>query len=598
VLLTLLIVLPLAGIIPLLAFKDRNAPEIKVWALTVSFITLLLALPIWFTFDPGHIDQKKEAARAQLKSLDIRLNNKQMTKKEHDDASVEPKRVLRDSFYIVEVNRPWINLPGLKINYDMGLDGFSALLVLLSVLLVPLAILASFKCIKDRQKEYYIAMLVLQAALVGVFAARDLFLFYVFFEATLIPLYLMIGIWGGEQRVVATTRFVIYTVLGSLLMFVAILYIYYRTGLETFSIAKIADQLATMRLMDGKEGFSKTEEFFCFWAFVLAFAIKMPLFPVHTWQPDAYTKAPAPVTVLLSGVLAKLGAYGFFRLVIPFFPYATQEYIGLLAGLCLIGVVYGSMMAYVQTDFKTLLAYSSLAHLGLCLLGVLSMREAGVQGALFQLIAHGIVTGGLFLMAGMMEERTQTRAIEYYGGLAKSMPKFATCFFIFTLAAVGLPLTNGFVGEFGILLGAFQRHPVWALVGGTGMVLGAAYMLSLFQRVFLGKLVRRNLINVPDLSRRELALLLPLLILIFYMGLMPNAVLSRLDAASQTYLFQSSRKSHHPDAPRPGQGDGMIAEESPAAEPEAPAGAVPADADTALAEPPQLAVPPQKGAAQ
>jgi NADH-quinone oxidoreductase subunit M len=497
--LTLLVFLPLAGALPLLLARDREARALKVWAFLVSLMTLLAAVPLWVLFEP------------------------------------------EGALYQFAVNMPWIQIGQLKIDYALGVDGISAMLMLLTAFISPIAILGSWTYIKERQKEFYIAMLVLETAMLGVFAATDLFLFYVFFEASLIPMYFIIGIWGGPQRVYATTKFVIYTAFGSLLMFVAILFVYYKTGGASFSIVELTDRLNLAR---ASGVFQKGEEYWCFWAFALAFAIKVPLFPLHTWLPDAHVEAPTPGSVILAAVLLKMGGYGFLRLAVPFFPVASAAYAPLFGVICLIGIVYGSLMAYAQTDLKKLIAYSSVAHMGTCLLGIFSFQVIGVQGGVYQMLNHGISSGGLFLLAGMLYERTHTRSIDYFGGLAKVMPVFTTCFVIITLSSIGLPLTNGFVGEFASLMGAFQCQWWWGAVGGLGVILGAVYMLSAVRRVFFGAVKRPALNELSDLSMRERAVLIPLIAVIFVMGILPGPFFQRTEPAVREFLRYAATRPH------------------------------------------------------
>ncbi|MCZ7647309.1 MAG: NADH-quinone oxidoreductase subunit M [Planctomycetota bacterium] len=519
-LLTALIVLPLLGAIPLLLVRDGNAREIKVWAIMVSLVTFLVSLPLWFNYDPDS----------------------------------------GELYQFVEHHR-WIHLQGLRANFSLGVDGFATLLILLTTFIMPIALLGSWNYIKERQKEFYIAMLGLEAAMIGVFAATDLLLFYVFFEASLIPMYLLIGIWGGENRIYATTKFVLYTVFGSLLMFVAILFVYHKTGGAHFGIAHLAEALQRCREADPLDPSHLTlgQEIWCFWAFALAFAIKIPLFPLHTWLPDAHVEAPTPGSVILASVLLKMGGYGFLRLVVPFFPHAAALYAPFFMWLSVTGIVYGSLMAFAQQDVKKLIAYSSVAHMGTCLLGIFSYNAIGIQGGAYQMLNHGISTGALFLLAGMLYERTHTRMIDYYGGIAKVVPVMTVCFVVVTLSSIGLPLTNGFVGEFSALLGAFLAQKdvhscgVWyAALGGLGVILGAVYMLSLVKRVFYGKVLRQSNERLADLSPRELGLLLPLLAMIFVMGLQPSPFFRRMEPAVRQFLtyaqpgvdFAKARKLH------------------------------------------------------
>lgn len=492
-LLTALILLPLVGAVPLFFARDKNAREIKVWAFIVSLLGFLLSLPLW-NFEPSG-----------------------------------------PAYQFVE-NHKWIELKGLSINYNLGVDGVSALLILLSTFITPIAILGAWHYIQDRQKEFYIALLLLETAMIGVFASTDLFLFYVFFEASLIPMYFIIGIWGGDEKVYATTKFIIYTAFGSLLMFVAILWVYVQTGATNFSIVELTDKLAHIRHTGD---LTHRAEYWCFWAFALAFAIKVPLFPVHTWLPDAHVQAPTPGSVILASILLKMGGYGFYRIVLPFFPRAAAEYNGVLMVICLIGIIYGSMMAFTQKDIKKLIAYSSVAHMGTCMLGIFSMRMAGVEGGIYQMLNHGISTGALFLMIGMLYERTHSRAIDYYSGIAKIIPVYTVFFMIVTLSSVGLPLTNGFIGEFSCLMGAFFNNPWYGFFGATGVVLGAVYMLYMVKRVFFGRVIRDSNRNLQDLTGREIAVLVPLAVMIFVLGLVPNAFFGRMQPSVQTFLAET-----------------------------------------------------------
>ncbi|GMV81631.1 MAG: NADH:ubiquinone oxidoreductase subunit M [Planctomycetota bacterium] len=505
-LLTALILLPLLGAIPLLIVRDNNAREIKVWAIMISVLTFLISLPLYFNYDPDG-----------------------------------------ELFQFVELYR-WFSLQGLRARFSLGVDGISALLIVLTTFIMPIALLGSWNYIKDRQKEFYLCMLVLETAMIGVFAAQDLFLFFVFFEASLIPMYLLIGIWGGDNCIYATTKFVLYTVFGSLLMFVAILFVYHESGAAHFGIMHLTEQLAQLR-ETGE--LSRAEEFWCFWAFALAFAIKLPLWPLHTWLPDAHVEAPTPGSVVLAAVLLKMGGYGFLRLVVPFFPMASEAYAPLLMVLCIVGIIYGSLMAFTQKDMKKLIAYSSVAHLGTCMLGIFSFTVVGVQGGAYQMLNHGISTGALFLLVGMLYERTHTRMIDYYGGIAKIVPVFTVCFVLVTLSSIGLPLTNGFVGEFTCLMGAFQRNPWFGVFGGLGVVLGAVYMLYLVKRVFFGKVIRQSNEHLADIGGREMALILPLLAMIFVMGIAPNPFFRRMQPAVEEYLRLSKAHRPAPAAPAP-----------------------------------------------
>jgi NADH-quinone oxidoreductase subunit M len=378
-------------------------------------------------------------------------------------------------------------------------------------------------------------MLLLETAMIGAFVALDLFLFYVFWEMMLIPMYFLIGIWGGEKRIYGTVKFFIYTMVGSLLMLVAILFVAYaykqQSGVLTFELASLINVQLTSE-----------QQWLIFLAFALSFAIKVPMFPFHTWLPDAHVEAPTAGSVILAGVLLKMGGYGFLRFAMPMFPEAAIRAVPLIITLALVGIVYGALVAMVQRDVKKLVAYSSVSHLGFVMLGLFVLNTQAVEGAIYQMLNHGISTGGLFLLVGVIYERRHTRMIDDFGGLTKSMPVYATAFMIVTLSSIGLPLTNGFVGEFLILLGAFAAKPLYGIVAATGVVLGAIYMLWMLQRVFFGPIKHAVNETLKDLTVREMAVFAPIIGLIFFMGVYPKPFLSRMEPAVNKFIREVKAK--------------------------------------------------------
>ncbi len=418
-------------------------------------------------------------------------------------------------------------LAGGKIAYSLGLDGVSLWLVLLTTFLGPLVILGAWRAIAERVREAMAFLLLLQTAMIGTFLARDMLLFYVFWEAMLIPMYFLIGIWGGERRVYAAVKFFLFTMVGSVFMLVAILWCYQQAG----SMA-----LADFLQLD----LSRGQQSWLFAAFALAFAIKVPLFPFHTWLPDAHVEAPTAGSVILAGILLKMGTYGLLRFAIPLFPEAALALGPWLAWLAVIGIVYGALVAMVQQDVKKLVAYSSVSHLGFVVLGLFSLTTTGAAGGVVQMLAHGLSTGALFLLVGIIYERRHTRMIAEFGGLAHAMPCFAAVFLLVTLASIGLPGLCGFTGEFLILFGTFgsgllPHARLLTALAATGVVLGAIYMLWMYQRVFLGKLGERNR-GLPDLSLREWAVLLPILVMIVALGVHPAPLLERLEPSLERIL--------------------------------------------------------------
>jgi NADH-quinone oxidoreductase subunit M len=430
----------------------------------------------------------------------------------------------------------WI--PGLGVNYLLGMDGISLWLILLTTFISPLVILGSYNSVEDREKEYYVLLLALQTGMMGAFVAMDTFLFYVFWEAMLIPMYFLIGIWGGKDRVYAAMKFFLYTMVGSLLMLVAIFFLAYQHKLQFGSFSTALLDLYNVKL-DGAGYFST--QGLLFLAFALAFAIKVPLFPLHTWLPDAHVQAPTAGSVILAGVLLKMGGYGFIRFAFPLFPQAVHTYQYLFMFLGAVAIVYGAWVAMVQPDMKKLVAYSSVSHMGYVILGLFSLNAIGAGGSIYQMLSHGISTPALFLLVGMLYERRHTKEIKEFGGITKVMPLFAVAFMISTLASVALPGTNGFVGEFLILLGAWKVNPGLTVLATTGVIFGAVYMLWLFQRVMFGPLDNEENKKLKDLSLREIFVLAPLMIAIIVMGVIPNMIFSKMEPSVAKLLERSAR---------------------------------------------------------
>jgi NADH-quinone oxidoreductase subunit M len=475
-LLSLVIFLPLAGALAAAFFPAAEPRQHRAIALVTSLATFLVSLGLWFGFDA---------------------------------AAGAPE-------FQFEVKAPWITTLG--IGYHIGLDGVALLLVMLTTALTPITILSAWNAVHDRVKEFMISLLVLETAMIGTFAALDLVLFYVFWEAILIPMYLLIGIWGSENRLYATVKFFIYTFVASVLMLVAIIYVSTHAG-GTFDYVGVREALQV----------SASAQRWLFLAFAVAFAVKVPMFPLHTWLPDAHTEAPTAGSVILAGVLLKMGTFGFFRYALPLFPEAALHYRPLIATLAVVGIVYGALMCFVQKDMKRLVAYSSVSHMGFVMLGLAAITAEGLTGGVYQMLNHGVSTGALFLLVGMLYERRHTRLIAEYGGIARQVPWIATAFVIVTLSSVGLPGTNGFVGEFLILSGTWLaklvKAPWFAAIGATGVILGAVYMLVLVEKVFFGTLRNPENKHLPDLSVREWFVIAPLLVLIVVMGLVPQPFL-------------------------------------------------------------------------
>jgi len=482
--LTLVTFAPLAGAL-LLILLPRRDRDIRIFALVVSLLTFVLSLHL-----PVHFHRAVTEFQFQ-------------------------------------VNQPWITTP--NIHYHMGIDGISLWLVVLTTFLTPLCVLISWKSVHDRVKEFFIILLILETALIGVFTSLDLFLFYFFWEATLIPMALLIGIFGHERKVYAAVKFFMYTMIASVFMLAAILWLYAHTG--SFDFVEIRDQIAR-----GSVAAFPAAGQWLFLGFFIAFAVKVPLFPFHTWLPDAHVEAPTAGSVLLAGVLLKMGTYGMLRFNLGLFPEQSRRNAPWIMILALIGVIYGALVALVQPNMKKLIAYSSISHLGFVVLGIFSFTQAGLNGAMFVMLAHGISTGGLFMLSGILHERRHTYEISEFGGLASPMPVYAATFLFIVLASVGLPLLNGFIGEFLVLTGAFQDRAVYGILAATGVIWSAGYLLWMYQRVFYGKVTNPVNNSLPDLSAFEKAAVWPCAAAALAMGIAPILWLGAIDPAVQAAL--------------------------------------------------------------
>ena len=424
---------------------------------------------------------------------------------------------------------------GYGINYHVGIDGISLFLVLLTTFLMPIALLSSWTSIQDRIKEYLIFMLILETGIIGVFVSLNLFLFYVFWEAMLIPMYFLIGVWGGPRRIYATLKFVLFTMLGSLLMLVAIIYLY--------SLYYKATGVFSLELLDYyRLSLNPHIQTWLFLAFSLAFAIKVPMFPFHTWLPDAHVEAPTAGSVILAAVLLKMGAYGFLRFALPLFPDAVDKFLPVLSILALIGIVYGGLMALIQKDIKSLVAYSSVSHMGLIMLAIFSLNIEATEGAIYQMLNHGLSTGALFLIVGILYERSHTRLIKDYGGVSRQMPVFSAFFLVCMLSSVGLPGLNGFVGEILCLFGIFKSSHLLAIISVSTVILAAAYLLWMFQRVMHGPITNQKILSFKDVNKREIGYLVPIVIFMFWMGVYPPTFLRKMDASVTSLVERMNRR--------------------------------------------------------
>ncbi len=477
--------LPLLGILVICLINSKHHDLIRWVAFLTAVVAFFVSLPLWFMFDSNTWHMQ-----------------------------------------FVE-NVPWI--PQFGINYHVGIDGISLLLILLTTFLSALAILSTWSAVTEGVKGYMVSLLLLETGMIGVFCALDFILFYMFWEVMLIPMYFIIGIWGGPRRIYAAVKFFIYTMSGSVLMLVAILFLYYfnykATGVYTFDILSYHNL-----------GLPSNIQFWLFLAFFLAFAIKVPMFPFHTWLPDAHVEAPTAGSVILAGVLLKMGTYGFLRFSLPIFPQATVDFVPIIMCLSLIGIIYGALVSIAQEDIKKLVAYSSVSHLGYCMLGMFALNMEGVKGSIIQMINHGLSTGALFMIVGMLYERRHTRLISEYGGIMKVMPVFATLFLLVVFSSMGVPGMNGFIGELLILIGAFKASVAYGLIATIGLVLGAVYLLWMYKRVMYGDITKDENRKLKDMSGREYAYLIPIIIFIIWIGVNPKPFLDKMDTSVQHLL--------------------------------------------------------------
>jgi len=491
-LLSLILCVPLAGLLVLFFLPSSNPRLIKLWANFVFLAGFLVSLPLWFQYDPGG-----------------------------------------PLFQFVE-KAPWI--PAIGASWHLGVDGYAALLILLTTLVGSVAILCSWSAITERLKEYYGHFLLLQFGMLGVFAARDLLLFFVFWELTLIPMYFIIAIWGGERRGYSAIKFVLYTLVGSMFLLLGMLAFYWQHYVQFQTLTWDLNELVKTQM-------PAAHAWWVFWAFFLGFAVKVPMWPLHTWLPDAHTEAPTAGSVILAGILLKMGTYGFIRFSLPLLPETSRDpkVVAIMAGLSIVAIIYGALVCLMQTDWKKLIAYSSVSHMGFCTLGIFALNQAGLAGSILQQINHGVSTSMLFLIVGVVYERRHTRLIAEYGGLFRVMPVFTAVFLIAALSSMGMPPLNGFIGEFTILRGAYEASFWWALAGGIGIALGAAYLLWLFQRTMLGEMANEKNRTLADLNWREVLYFSPLLALVFWIGPYPAPFFRMMDSSVTAVLAAVQR---------------------------------------------------------
>jgi len=486
--LSLMTFLPLLGVVLLFFVPKQNHAALRGLALVTTIVTFIVSLPLAFGFQ---------------------------TNAEYQ--------------FVEKIS--WIAVGPFQMNYHVGIDGISLWLVILTTFIMPIAVLSTWTAVEESVKEYMICLLLLQVGMLGAFISLDLFLFYIFWEVMLIPMYFIIGIWGGKNRIYAAVKFFIYTMAGSVLMLVALIYLYFKAGAGDFNLTHFYGL-----------GIDPAIQTWLFLAFALSFAIKVPMFPLHTWLPDAHTEAPTAGSVILAAILLKMGTYGYVRFAMPLFPDATARFTPLIATLSVIGIIYAALVAMVQDDVKKLVAYSSVAHLGFVMLGVFALTQQGVAGGMLQMLNHGISTGALFLIVGFIYERRHTRMIADFGGLAKQMPIFATIFMIVTFSSIGLPGTNGFVGEFLVLVGSYQSLKWYTIIATSGVILSAVYMLWMFQRVMFGELTNPKNKELNDLNAREIAIMVPLVLMIFVMGLYPKPFLDTMAPAVDRMIMVTKAK--------------------------------------------------------